>query len=153
MSDIPFDLLDLSREPMARQPARVLRHGIVTMRPGEMLSEQAPLSCSPAREAPIELGKGRLTRAPPQHGTLVVPISRTIAEDARLTREAAEAAQKARPAAIDGLSGRPEQQRRAQHSGACEAASRSVRDGTATPAGRAPRMNPSPFKQGNRTRA
>lgn len=99
MKDTPLRKLELSREPMARQVTRALRHAIVTMQlaPGEMLSEQDlarrfGVSRSPVREALIKLSEAGLVRVLPQRGTQVVKISQVGVEDARFIREAVECA-------------------------------------------------------------
>ena len=95
---IEFERLSASKH-IARDVARALRHGIVTMRipPGTMLSEQdigrkLGVSRQPVREAFIKLAEARLVVVRPQRGTQVVRISRTSVDDALFIREAVESA-------------------------------------------------------------
>jgi DNA-binding GntR family transcriptional regulator len=93
-----FEPLPASKH-MARDVARALRDGIVTMRipPGTMLSEQdvgrrLGVSRQPVREAFIKLAEMRLLKVRPQRGTQVVRISRATFSNALFVREALECA-------------------------------------------------------------
>lgn len=95
---IEFEPLSSSKT-MAKDVARRLRHGIVTMLipPGTMLSEQdigrrLGVSRQPVREAFIMLAEAGLVAILPQRGTQVVRISPAAVEDARFIREAVECA-------------------------------------------------------------
>jgi DNA-binding GntR family transcriptional regulator len=126
MSQKPLAKLEESNEPMARRVTQALRQAIVSMHlsPGEMLSEQDlaqrfGVSRSPVREALIKLSQSGLVRVLPQRGTLVVKISQAAVEDARFIREAVEcavvreAALKASPATLVGLTDSLARQKRA----------------------------------------
>lgn len=99
-SPTPLDFRPLpASKHMARDVARALRDGIVTMRipPGTMLSEQdvgrrLGVSRQPVREAFIKLAEARLLKVRPQRGTQVVRISRAAVENALFIREAVECA-------------------------------------------------------------
>lgn len=99
-SPVPIEFKPLATSKhIARDVARALRQGIVTMRipPGTMLSEQdvgrkLGVSRQPVREAFIKLSEARLLVVRPQRGTQVVRISRGAVDDALFIRAAVECA-------------------------------------------------------------